>query len=171
MIELRHKLSGFILLATLTLSANYPARAADVTITVNGTVVARPCTVSTPSATIDLGDLYTYDMATAGSASPWKSVTLNLSNCPVGTSRVTAVFSGTADGTGYYRNLGTAGNIQLQLADTGGVTLNNGATKTVQVNDSSLSAAFPLQVRALTVNGNASQGSIQSVISITYIYL
>jgi minor fimbrial subunit len=97
-------------------------------------------------------------------------VSLDLSNCPVGTSRVTASFSGTADATGYYKNQGTAGNIQLELQDDGGTTLNNGATKSVQVDDSTQSARFPLQVRALTVNGGATQGTIQAVISVTYTY-
>ena len=95
---------------------------------------------------------------------------LELTNCPVGTSRVTASFSGAADSTGYYKNQGTAQNIQLELQDDSGNTLNTGATKTVQVDDSSQSAHFPLQVRALTVNGGATQGTIQAVISITYTY-
>ena len=84
--------------------------------------------------------------------------------------RVTASFSGAADSTGYYKNQGTAQNIQLELQDDSGNTLNTGATKTVQVDDSSQSAHFPLQVRALTVNGGATQGTIQAVISITYTY-
>ncbi|EOW4323071.1 fimbrial protein [Escherichia coli] len=75
-----------------------------------------------------------------------------------------------ADSTGYYKNQGTAQNIQLELQDDSGNTLNTGATKTVQVDDSSQSAHFPLQVRALTVNGGATQGTIQAVISITYTY-
>lgn len=69
-----------------------------------------------------------------------------------------------------YKNQGTAQNIQLELQDDSGNTLNTGATKTVQVDDSSQSAHFPLQVRALTVNGGATQGTIQAVISITYTY-
>ncbi|MGK3686227.1 fimbrial protein, partial [Escherichia coli] len=97
-------------------------------------------------------------------------VALELTNCPVGTSRVTASFSGAADSTGYYKNQGTAQNIQLELQDDSGNTLNSGATKTVQVDDSSQSAHFPLQVRALTVNGGATQGTIQAVIRITYTY-
>ncbi len=44
-------------------------RAADVTLTVNGKVVARPCTVSTVNATVELGDLYTFSLIGAGSAS------------------------------------------------------------------------------------------------------
>lgn len=73
-------------------------------LTVNGKVVARPCTVSTVNATVELGDLYTFSLIGAGSASAWHSVALDLSNCPVGTSRVKATFSGTADSTGYYKN-------------------------------------------------------------------
>ncbi|EJJ6391915.1 type 1 fimbrial protein [Escherichia albertii] len=146
------------------------ARAADVTITVNGKVVAKPCTVSTTNATVDLGDLYSFSLISAGAASAWHDVALELSRCPVGTSRVTASFSGTADSTGYYKNQGTAQNIQLELQDASGNTLNTGATKTVQVDDATQSAHFPLQVRALTVNGGATQGTIQAVINITYTY-
>ena len=91
------------LLAVMMAFASAP-RAADVTITVNGKVVAKPCTIATPKATVDLGDLYTFNMLSPGSASGWHDVTLDLSNCPVGTSRVTATFSGTADSTGYYKN-------------------------------------------------------------------
>lgn len=70
-------------------------------------------------------------MLSPGSASGWHDVTLDLSNCPVGTSRVTATFSGTADSTGYYKNQGTAGNLQLELQDTSGARFNNGTSKTV----------------------------------------
>lgn len=158
------------LVAGALLMAAFSLQAADVTITVNGKVVAKPCTVSTTNATVDLGDLYTFSLVSAGAASAWHSVALDLSNCPVGTSRVVATFSGTADGTGYYKNQGTAGNIQLELQDSGGTTLNNGANKSVQVDDATQSAHFPLQVRALTVNGGATQGTIQAVINVTYTY-
>ncbi|HCP2263167.1 TPA: type 1 fimbria minor subunit FimG [Escherichia coli] len=160
---------GYLLAAMLAL-ASATIQAADVTITVNGKVVAKLCTVSTTNATVDLGDLYSFSLMSAGAASAWHDVALELTNCPVGTSRVTASFSGAADSTGYYKNQGTAQNIQLELQDDSGNTLNSGATKTVQVDDSSQSAHFPLQVRALTVNGGATQGTIQAVISITYTY-
>ncbi len=159
----------WLLAGALALACS-PLQAADIRITVNGKVVARPCTVSTKNATVDLGDLYTFSLIPAGAASAWHGVALDLSNCPVGTSRVIASFSGTADATGYYKNQGTAGNIQLELQDDGGTTLNNGATKSVQVDDSTQSARFPLKVRALTVNGGATQGTIQAVISVTYTY-
>ncbi|HCB3502242.1 TPA: type 1 fimbrial protein [Citrobacter amalonaticus] len=157
-------------LLTIILAASAVVQAADVTITVNGKVVAKPCTVSTTTATVELGDLYTFSLVNAGSSSAWHSVALELSNCPVGTSRVTASFSGTADSTGYYKNQGTAGNIQLELQDDSGNRLNTGATKSVVVDDASQSARFPLQVRALSVNGGATQGTIQAVINVTYTY-
>jgi minor fimbrial subunit len=155
-----------VLIFTTTLTAH----AADVTITINGRVVAKPCTVSTPSAAVDLGDLFTFNYAQAGSGSAWHPVTLNLTNCPTGTSRVTATFTGTTDSTGYYKNQGGATNLQLELQDTSGKNLNNGKTKAVQVDESTQSASLPLQVRALSVNGNARQGSIQAVINVTYTY-
>ena len=64
--------------------------------------------------------------------------------------------------------MGTAGNLQLELQDNSGITLNNGASKTVSVNNTTQSASFPLKVRAQTVNGGATQGSIQAVINVTY---
>ncbi|STV13361.1 fimbrial protein FimG [Klebsiella pneumoniae subsp. ozaenae] len=147
---------GWLLAGLLTASASL--RAADVTLTVNGKVVARPCTVSTVNATVELGDLYTFSLLGAGSASAWHSVALDLSNCPLGTSRVKVTFSG------------TAGNIQLELQNEDGTTLNNGSSQSVQVDEASQSARFPLQVRALSVNGGATQGTIQAVINVTYTY-
>ena len=57
-----------------------PVFSADVTITVNGSVVAKPCTVSTSDVTVYLGDLYTFNLLSAGSSSAWHEVSLNLTN-------------------------------------------------------------------------------------------
>jgi minor fimbrial subunit len=159
-------IAGWLLMMVLSL-----AHAADVTITINGKVVAKPCTVSTVSTTVELGDLYTFNLLSAGATSPWHSVTLSLTNCPVGTSKVTATFSGTADSTrSYYANQGAARNIALQLADSSGVNLPNGSSKVVAVSDASQAASLVLQVRAITPGGNVTQGSIQSLINVTYTY-
>lgn len=158
-------LAGLLLIAGII-----NAHAADVTITVNGRVVAQPCTVSTPPAAVALGDLFAVDFSQAGSSSGWYPVTLGLTNCPVGTSSVTATFTGVADDTGYYQNQGDALNLQLELQDTNGNNLNNGSSTTVHVDESKQSASLSLQVRALSVNGNAKQGSIQAMINVTYTY-
>ncbi len=97
--------TSVLLLAAILALASATIQAADVTITVNGKVVAKPCTVSTTNATVDLGDLLSFSLMSAGAASAWHDV-LELTNCPVGTSRVTASFSGAADSTGYYQTRG-----------------------------------------------------------------
>jgi len=156
------------LLAGLLAAVIVPGHSADVNITVNGRVVAKPCTIATPTANVTLEELYTFNMISPGAASAWHDVILDLTNCPVGTSTVTATFSGTADSTGYYQNQGTARNIQLELQDEDGTTLNNGTLKTLPVDDASQATRFPLKVRALTVNGGVTQGTIQAVINVTY---
>lgn len=166
---MKHRYAVWLMAGALALNVT-TLQAVDITITVNGKVVASPCTVSTTNANVDLGDLYTFSLVATGSASAWHRTALDLSNCPVGTSRVVATFSGIADSTGYYKNQGTAGNIQLELQDGSGTTLNNGAQTSIQVDDISQSAHFPLQVRVLSVNGGATQGTIKAVISVTYTY-
>lgn len=158
---------GWLLAGLLTASASL--RAADVTLTVNGKVVARPCTVSTVNATVELGDLYTFSLIGAGSASAAQRGA-GSEQLPRG------YFTGESHlqrNGGQHRLLqkpGTAGNIQLELQNEDGTTLNNGSSQSVQVDEASQSARFPLQVRALSVNGGATQGTIQAVINVTYTY-
>lgn len=145
------------------------ADAVDVTITVSGKVVAKPCDIETTNANVDLGGIPTFSLSSAGAASDWKTVTLNLNNCPVGTSKVTATFTGTSDTTGsYFLNQGDATNVAIQLADSSGNNVTNGGALVSAVNDSSLATAFNLEVRAITPSGNATQGSIKSTINVTY---
>ncbi|WP_075180635.1 fimbrial protein [Pantoea sp. 1.19] len=157
--------AGLLLLALGTASL---AHAGDVTLTVNGQVVARPCTIATPAATADLGTLSTGDFASAGAASAWQSVALQLTQCPAGTARVTATFSGESDANGYYLNQGSAGNLQLELQNSAGQRLNSGDSQQVAVDADAQSARFPLRVRAVSTQGGATQGSIQAVINVTY---
>lgn len=94
----RFLLATFCTLFTATLQA------ADVTITVNGRVVAKPCTIQTKEANVNLGDLYTRNLQQPGSASGWHNITLSLTDCPIETSAVTAIVTGSTDNTGYYKN-------------------------------------------------------------------
>ncbi|MFG1174665.1 fimbrial protein [Erwiniaceae bacterium CAU 1747] len=144
---------------------------ADVTITINGKVVAKPCTVSTKQVTVNLGNLYTFNLISSGSSSEWKDITLSLTNCPLGTSSVKATFTGTSDSTGYYKNQGTAKNIQLQLREKDGGVLNAGSNRTLKVSEATNNVSFPLQVRALSVNGGVTQGTISGTINVTYTYM
>lgn len=158
----RFLLATFCALFTATLQA------ADVTITVNGRVVAKPCTIQTKEANVNLGDLYTRNLQQPGSASGWHNITLSLTDCPVETSAVTAIVTDSTDNTGYYKNEGTAENIQIELRDDQDAALKNGDSKTVIVDEITRNAQFPLKARAITVNGNASQGTIEALINVIY---
>ncbi|EPS3522216.1 fimbrial protein [Escherichia coli] len=158
----RFLLATFCALFTATLQA------ADVIITVNGRVVAKPCTIQTKEANVNLGNLYTRNLQQPGSASGWHNITLSLTDCPVETSVVTAIVTGSTDNTGYYKNEGTAENIQIELRDDQDATLKNGDSKTVIVDEITRNAQFPLKARAITVNGNASQGTIEALINVIY---
>lgn len=94
----RFLLATFCALFTATLQA------VDVTITVNGRVVAKPCTIQT----------------------------------------------------------------KIELRDDQDATLKNGDSKTVIVDEITRNAQFPLKARAITVNGNASQGTIEALINVIY---
>lgn len=135
----RFLLATFCALFTATLQA------ADVTITVNGRVVAKPCTIQTKEANVNLGDLYTRNLQQPGSASGWHNITLSLTDCPVETSAVTAIVTGSTDNTGYYKNEGTAENIQIELRDDQDAALKNGDSKTVIVDEITRNAQFPLK--------------------------
>ncbi len=63
---------------------------------------------------------------------------------------------------------GTAENIQIELRDDQDATLKNGDSKTVIVDEITRNAQFPLKARAITVNGNASQGTIEALINVIY---
>ncbi|EPA4212905.1 fimbria/pilus outer membrane usher protein [Escherichia coli] len=119
-------------------------------------------------ANVNLGDLYTRNLQQPGSASGWHNITLSLTDCPVETSAVTAIVTGSTDNTGYYKNEGTAENIQIELRDDQDAALKNGDSKTVIVDEITRNAQFPLKARAITVNGNASQGTIEALINVIY---
>lgn len=66
------------------------------------------------------------------------------------------------------QNEGTAENIQIELRDDQDAALKNGDSKTVIVDEITRNAQFPLKARAITVNGNASQGTIEALINVIY---
>lgn len=152
------------------------AYAADVTINVTGKVVASPCTVDNNGVyNIDLGQsISSTTLSPANSYSAWKNFNVTLSACPVGTTKVTAAFSGNADsynntmyanatGTGYAQNVA----VQLQNSSSGTNT-GNGSTMTVSVVNSA--ATFPLQARAYSTPGGATAGIINAVVLMNMTY-
>lgn len=158
----------FFLFFVIVSSSSYGQ---DITLTINGKIVAKPCTVLTSTTFVDLGEFTTSDFLKPGSVSEWKKLKIYIGGCPAGTSKVNVKFSGKEDANGYYKNLGDSGNIQIMLSDMNGDILNNGEIANVNINGNPGEGIIELKVRAVSVNGNASQGSIFSVISMIYTYI
>lgn len=58
---------------------------------------------------------------------------------------MTAIVTGSTDNTGYYKNEGTAENIQIELRDDQDATLKNGDSKTVIVDEITVMHSFHLR--------------------------
>ncbi|CAM6363144.1 fimbrial protein [Enterobacter intestinihominis] len=146
---------------------------ADASLTLTGKVVASPCTVDTDTVnkTVDLGTLQRRDLQTAGEAGEWQDFDLLLTNCPAGTTKVTATLSGTPDphDATAWSNSGNSGNMALRLARRDRIqTVAPGDSLSQSVNISTRSVSFPLSARMFTPQGNATAGTFQSVMNVDF---
>ncbi|SUW63738.1 long polar fimbrial protein LpfA [Buttiauxella agrestis] len=163
------------LAALMSLALAGAAQAADVTINISGKIVASPCVVDGSSdINVDLGQtLQAADLSTAGSTSSWVPFTISMKNCPTSTTNVIATFGGTGDAadlTRLYTNTGTASNVavELQSNDASNTPLGNTKSMTIPRTGSN-TAVFPLQSRVWS-KGNASTGTVASVVSVAFTY-
>ncbi|WP_083196337.1 fimbrial protein [Serratia sp. 14-2641] len=158
---------------------SYSALAVDARIKITGTVKASPCTVDAVGGdvNVDLGEVKAHTL-TAGAGSDWESFSLDLSDCPVSTTDVTATFTGTAadESADLYKNAAAnpAGAVQIEMVDgsTSGSNrrLGSGSDMTVLVDHSTNKASFPLKARAFSTNGGATPGSIEGVVQVALTY-
>lgn len=138
-----------------------------VDLTVFGQVVAKPCVVSFPAQTTDLGELDSL-VSFPGGVSQWQNFTFTLKDCPAGTTMVTGVFSGSADGY-YYSNAGSATGIVLELQDDSGNVMSSGKMTTLNVDTASRQAIKTFKARARIKNGyTINEGDIKAVITVTW---
>lgn len=146
---------------------------ADSNITISGNVVASPCTVDTDTQNklVELGSMQKRDLTQAGDGGAWKDFTLLVKDCPAGTGKVTATYTGLADnqdGSGW-KNSGTASNVALHVTSPDhSQTISNGTQQQVNVNTATQSASFPLSARMYTPQGNAQAGTFSSVINVEF---
>lgn len=146
---------------------------ADASLTLSGNVVASPCTVDTDTVnkTVELGTLQRRDLQTAGEGGEWQDFDLLLTNCPAGTTKVTATLSGTVDpqDASAWKNSGTSTNMALRIASRDhSQTVAPGSSLDQNVNISTRSASFPLSARMFTPQGNATAGAFQSVMNVDF---
>lgn len=171
-------LSSLSLLAML--SANTYAADSSV-INITATVVASPCQVSTPNITIPLGDVEASVLEAPNSYNDWStatdSSTIKLINCPVGTTEVDMVFTGTPDlndGTDTFLNaetgVGAATNVSIQMRYASSVTISNNSLVPAHPSTTTHDVSLPLEARLHTKNGNVTPGSVSAVINVAFIY-
>ncbi|WP_431224007.1 fimbrial protein [Serratia sp. L9] len=168
-----------ILLSIFAVLSGTKAGAADVIIT--GKVTAASCTVShvlVGGQGVNLGTLGRTQFQHANDTGDWKNFSLDLTNCPTGTSQVTAVFTGTASGPGGTLFANTepvataASNMAVQMAkDTNpGSVLSNGSTMTANVDRTTGIATFPLMARLYTPLGSVQAGQVSSSVLVNFTY-
>lgn len=163
------------MIAVGLLTASTSLFAADpVTLNITGNIVASPCQISSDSVTIpvNLGtNIQASDLQTAGTSTSWVPFSIALVSCPAGTTTATMTMHGTADSAqpaDLYTNTGTATNVAVQLQSTTGTQLGDG--KTITGNIASGSYTYQLQARAYTKNGAVTPGTINSVVTATFVY-
>ncbi len=150
------------------------AQAADSTISINASVVASSCTVTTTSTTIPLGNIQANTLLTAKQFSPWSDTKdILLTACPSSTTMVNATFSGVAstDDLNGYKNTTSAGpqTVSVQLAKADGTLLKNGDSYG-DVNVATGAAKFTVKARLYTEKGLVLPGAVTSAIDLTFQY-
>ncbi|HGM5492469.1 TPA: fimbrial protein [Serratia fonticola] len=151
--------------------------AAPVTINITGKVTAAACTVDNSGTyTVIMPDVTAATLNPANSSGAWKTFDVTLSNCPAGTTSVTAKFSGTVDGSDSNKYANATGasyatNVSVQLQNRSGTVADKGNNSTMTVNvDGSKKATFDLQARPYSTTGGATVGDISSVVLMDLTY-
>lgn len=168
-----------MLLSALAVLPGTRVEAADVTIT--GQVTAAACTVSPVLAggqTVDLGTLGRTGFQNAGDAGSWKSFALNLTNCPAGTTKSTVTFTGTPNSidatliANTEPSVTAAPNIAIQMAKEAdhSAILSNSSTMTVDIDNLTSTATFPLAARLYTPSGSVGPGLVSSSVLVNFTY-
>ncbi|MEX2944478.1 fimbrial protein [Serratia fonticola] len=146
-----------------------------------GKVIAASCTVNpvlVGGQEVNLGTLGRTQFQHASDAGEWKSFTLSLTNCPVGTSQTAVTFTGTPDSTDatLFANtepavtaaLGMA--VQMAKDANRNEVLSTGSTMTVNVDTFTGTANFPLAARLYTPSGGVQAGQVSSSVLVNFTY-
>ncbi|MDQ1884173.1 fimbrial protein [Aeromonas salmonicida] len=164
-------MSMFVMLASFG-SASIYADEQGAQIKFSGKVAVAPCSVETDSVLIDFGEFLTnsWDNSAKGKFIPTK---IKLVNCPPYTNKVTALFTGEPDpqSPNYYKNKGSAKNVQIELKEKGqaGEGLESGKKLTADVKPDH-TALFDLESRVNSEGKNATPGTIEGVVQVSFTY-
>ncbi|WP_052284943.1 fimbrial protein [Kluyvera genomosp. 1] len=162
------------ILSVLLLAAT-PALADDpVPVNVYGNVIASACNISDESVyqQVNLGDeISNLKLKTAGTATDWVDFHIKLVDCPSATTKAVMTFHGDEDESNpddMYRNSGSAKNVAVQVQSLEGDKLGDG--KSITGNIVNNAYTYNLHARVYTPQGNASSGTIEAVVTATFVY-
>lgn len=168
---------GLITLAVIGGLISSNAFADPVTINITGKVTAAACTIDNSGTyNVVMPDVTAATLSTGNTFGGWKEFDVTLSNCPAGTTSVTAKFSGTADGNDANKYANTTGagyatNVSVQVQNRSGTVADKGNNSTMTVNvDGSRKATFDLQARPFSTPGGATVGNIKTVALMDFTY-
>lgn len=114
--KLNYLLPGLALVSGLAMAENITEQ---LTFNYSGTVVISPCTIETPSLTIDFGDIKASDMATSGASTDWKQTIISLTGCADVSQVMMTVQYATAPANTYYMaSTGTAKHVAIDFGET-----------------------------------------------------
>lgn len=167
--------SSILALLLLTLTAT--AGAQDLNF--SGRVIASVCTIDTAVSqlTVNLGDYYADQLSKPKTSVGYKTFPLTLKNCPIGTTKVVATFTGVDEPAGdwitLFTNTGTAKNVGIMLkGDTSlwiGGAIKNG-TQLTQTVKADHTVSWPMEAQIGTSIGNATPGTVHAVITVSFTY-
>ncbi|MBK5143073.1 type 1 fimbrial protein [Budviciaceae bacterium BWR-B9] len=169
---------GLITLAVVAGLIGSNAFAADqVTINITGKVTAAACTIDNSGTyNVIMPDVTAATLSTANTYGEATTFNVTLSNCPPGTTSVTAKFSGTPDSLDATKYANTTGpgyatNVSVRLQNHSGSVTDKGNNSTMTVNvDASRKATFDLDARPYSTSGGATVGNIRTVAMMDFTY-
>lgn len=173
----RNDKKGFMALAVAGVLLSSAAFADPVSINITGRVTAAACTIDNSGTyNVIMPDVTASTLNPAASFGTWKTFDVTLSNCPAGTTSVTAKFTGTADGNDANKYATTTGagyatNVAVQVQNRSGTIADKGNNSTMNVTiDASKNATFDLQARPYSTLGGATPGNISTVVLMDFTY-
>ncbi|MBK5073869.1 type 1 fimbrial protein [Budviciaceae bacterium CWB-B4] len=154
------------------------AWAENITVNIQGRVLASPCVVDTAIQSVDFGKMSAVDLQQPGSYSPAiKSFKITVKDCPESTTSVKAQFSGLSypDDNSGYGSSGSAQNIGIKVIPANSGWSDNSLSPidgswVKGISSITHSADFDFQARVYSATGNATSGSIYGAMLVTFIY-
>lgn len=145
----------------------------DSELNISGKVVAPSCTIApdTVNGNVDLGEVLSERLQSAGSFSAWSQFSLNLTECPATTTEVVVYLlrGQDPDYPVYFKNTGSSKHVAIEVADDTGSRISNGSVRNMAV-DSQQQAKMVLKGRMISPQGKAISGSVSSLMELAFGY-